>query len=118
MPLDGKNWPQNEVARILYNAANLIRTKGWTQHETGEGPNGESCAAVAIFRTIGMWKKRYKEVSNKEKMLSRETHRLLKRVIKHDRVPEWNDAQWRTKEEVIEALESAAALAEQKELVS
>jgi len=93
------NPPSDGVARDLENAATLLRERGWCQNQYRRD-DGACCAMGAIEATAG--------VSSRRALAA---ERLLLERLGCKYVEEWNDAPGRTADEVITALESAAALA-------
>jgi hypothetical protein len=92
------NPPSDGVARDLENAATLLRERGWCQGRFHDS-RGRSCAAGAIRVVTG---------DTDAELAAR---RALRRVVGGEAIALWNDKIGRTAEEVITALESAAALA-------
>ena len=90
---------ERTVAEVLNAAADLIEKRGWCQHLAFD-PDGRHCALGAI------WAQRCPGP------LEREAVAAVRRATGSPFVGEWNDAPQRTKEEVVEALRKAAALAD------
>ena len=105
MPLDQTPWPENEDARILLRAAELIEEKGWCQYHGVDHEGG-----VCVIGAITM-------VNNSDIMGNNsnifENDKYIHLVedylgIAHFSIWCWNDAASRTKEEVVAALRGAA----------
>jgi hypothetical protein len=104
--------------RTLLQAADLLRERGWLQ---GSGSNvaGQVCMemAIGIAADANCWKPGYDERVQKDilrdSLFKTALHLLAKHIEVESKwnsvsVATWNDAKGRTKEEVIEALETAA----------
>lgn len=91
-------------AEVLRKAADVIRARGWRQHDYGE-ESGPVCAVGALNVAMGgdPWDDHGPYTAEE---------RLRQFLGWGDSVSRWNDARGRTVEEVIAALEKAASLAE------
>lgn len=95
---------------VLQEAANVIRTHGWAQGDYIV--NGSYCTLGAIdhvlekFEDEIMWvyKLRNKVTGPIQEVLRRKTGSVI--------IHNWNDAEGRTKEEVLEVFEEAIKIAE------
>ncbi len=84
----------NAVADNLDGAADYIEKHGWWRGPAGFGPQGQACALNALFN------------ARSELTIMQALYCLRKHV--GGRVPTWNDAPGRTKQEVLDALRGAA----------
>jgi len=89
------------VSEVLNKAADLIEEKGWVQ-EAFSNRYGY-CAIGAIRECI--WGKDVP--SNSPELWDGAIERLVK-TVREAHIPSWNDAEGRTKEEVIAKLREAA----------
>lgn len=90
------------VARVLEKAAEKIRTVGWCQHKDVERVNGKPiayCADAALAATT--------ESSARDRHLYHPAVIALKRAMDADWLSDWNDAQGRTKRQVLAAFSRA-----------
>jgi hypothetical protein len=91
----------NDVAKILYDAADLIDANGWCQGEyRSEG--GCYCITGALVEVIGLGS--FSEWS--------EAALAVEREIDEPHLPAWNDTEGRTVDQVTTALRNAARTAE------
>ena len=105
---------QNQVQVILHRAANLVRKRGLAKGMQLDY-NGSVCVhgAISIAATGKPYKDRSPAICNAERYV----YNYLKsigvdeRIISPNGLAGWNNCDSRTAEEVIEALEGAAALA-------
>jgi hypothetical protein len=103
MPYDGKNWDETSLA--LLKAANVIRERGWAQG-CYESDSGNVCILGAI--RIALWN----DASGLSSIHVSDKNIAVKRVEDYiKQSPDrWNDRKGRTEKEVIELLETVAAI--------
>ena len=95
MPFDGTQ--KNSTALVLLKAAEIIREGGWCQMKSRLGSS--HCVARAIF-----------EASEKDPVRARAGHEAFAAHLhlSYVEIPFWNDSEYRTKDDVLRALEECA----------
>lgn len=118
MPLDQKPWPENEIAKTLLEASELIKTCGHMKHNFGSKNEGfcihgaigvalmiKKCTHVEVVKALAEYMYKKHKICIPVGPVDKDVHNFVA----------WNDQPERTKEEVITALEGAAEYALEKE---
>jgi plasmid stability protein len=103
--------PASEVRALLLDAAEVLRTKGWTQRtyaRDAEGaPVGEWSRGAVCFCSVGALRCAAASAGSSSHA-EYEAREALSRAMGGNRVPAWNDYPGRTLDEVLAAFARAA----------
>lgn len=99
--------PDSQLREVLTDARDLISEHGWVQMKLGSRGGGFCIAGALVHATELQCLRQKQEGDRFVRNRLGDSFKHIARVLDGDNIIDWNDAEGRTQEEVLELLELA-----------